>query len=148
MSTVTTEHLWDKRRNKGLPKALVRVDLLLFLKPRGPGLQDAQGKETGPGGIPGEVSADGEGRSFPATFLPVSFRTCPFLHSGCCQKLREMTENRGTLTPGSRITMKSFAFCSANLHKTGLKRAWLGFQAMLFLHAAVAITVDHHLQGW
>lgn len=67
------------------------------------------------GEIPGEFSTDGGTPSLPATF------SVPCLYSGCCQKPRETAENRWALVPGSHVTVKSFAFCSVNLHKIGAK---------------------------
>lgn len=142
MSTVITEHLWDKRQHKGLLKALVCDNLFLFLKPRSPGLQDAKGKAAASGEIPGEVSTDGGGPSFPATF---------YLHASTVAAARSPGRPLKTdehLSLGPRITVKSSAFCSVHLHKIGAKRVWLCFQATLFLHAAMATTIYHHLQGW
>lgn len=130
------EHLWDKRRNKELRKTSglsLSVDLFLFSKHRSLDWQAAERQAAGHDEILSVASADGVTIPHQTVFnLP----HCGLVLASIVATVESpgrLLETDEHLSLGPHTTVKLSACCSANLHKIGAKRSWLGFQAPLFL---------------
>lgn len=143
------QHLCDKRRNKELRKTsgLSLLTFLLFSKHRSLDWQAAERQAAGHDEILSVESADGVTIPHQPVFnLP----HCGLVLASTVATVESpgrLLETDGHLSLGPRTTVKSSACCSSNLHKIGAKRSWLGFQTPLFLLAAMATTIYHHLRG-